>query len=156
MLQTKHFNLKEVYIKKKRTNYLINPKFQISFVAFSLGMSMTGMTVVFLTIKYFFWTFNNLGQELNIPSDHIFFRFINDQSDKMTMVFLIALLIVFIITTVGAVLMSHKVAGPIYKLTKYFKEAANNNGIANEVKFRADDYFIELQEAVNEFMKSRK
>jgi len=52
-----------------------------------------------------------------------------------------------------SIFMSHKIAGPIYKLRKFFLEAKAGN-IEQELRFRKKDYFMELVPAYNEMMES--
>ena len=139
-----------MFLNRKR--YLINPRFQMSFLVFSSIVSILGMSVFFLSIKYFFWSFHQLGEKYGIPADHIFFKFIDDQSAKMNVLFLLTAIIVLIISLVGAVMLSHRVAGPIYRMTQHFNSIKSKADM-KEVKFRKGDFFIELQNAFNHFIK---
>jgi methyl-accepting chemotaxis protein len=144
-----------MFKKSKRKTYLINPKFQISFILFSTITSLLGMSVFFAAVNYFFWSFKNMGKEYGIPENHIFFKFINDQSYKMNFFFLISAVVVFFISLIGALLLSHRVAGPIYRMTAHLNNASKNQEY-QEVKFRNGDFFIELQDAFNTFVKKIK
>ena len=144
-----------MFNKSKRKNYLINPKFQLRFILFSVSVSILGMSVFFATIKYFFWSFKNMGEEFGISKDHIFFRFIDDQNYNMNLLFLISAILVLAVSSIGALFLSHRVAGPIYRMTSHLRSLNENNNIT-DVKFRKNDEFIELQDAFNEFAKKFK
>ncbi len=139
----------------KRKNYLINPHFQLSFVLFSAITSLCGMGVFYLSIRYFFWTFKSLGKEVGIPENHIFFQFISDQSSKMNTIFLASAIVFFFISVIGSLLLSHKVAGPIYRITAHLKMAKETQEL-KELHFRKGDFFMELQDAFNDYIKRFK
>jgi len=148
-----------MFFGSKRKNYLINPKFQLSFILFSILTSFFGMAVFYGAIKYFFWTFKNMGKEVGIPENHIFFTFLDDQSTKMNYIFIISAFVFFLISLIGSLLLSHKVAGPIYRLTKYLKESSKESQTPEELsklQFRKGDFFLELQDAFNDFIENFK
>jgi methyl-accepting chemotaxis protein len=142
-------------MKSQRKVYLINPKFQLSFIFFSTITSLLGMLVFFVASNYFFWSFKNLGKTYGIPENHIFFTFINDQGHKMNMIFLVSSIVFFIITIIGSLLLSHRVAGPIYRLTSHLNNISEKKELS-EVKFRSGDFFIELQDAFNGYINRIK
>ena len=144
-----------MFNKSKRKIYLINPKFQLRFILFSVSVSLLGMSVFFASIKYFFWSFKQMGEEFGISKSHIFFRFIDDQNYKMNLLFLTSAILVLAISSIGALFLSHRVAGPIHRMTSHLKATSENELIA-DVKFRKNDEFIELQDAFNEFAKKIK
>lgn len=139
----------------KRKKFLINPKFQLSFIVFSIFVSLLGMGIFYSSIKYFFWSFKKIGQDNGIPEGHLFYQFIEDQARKMDSTFMIAGSVVIIIGLIGSIVISHKVAGPIYRLTKHLHDSSPNDEKL-EVKFRKGDFFIELQDAFNQFVNKNK
>jgi hypothetical protein len=142
-------------MKSQRKVYLINPKFQLSFILFSTITSFLGMSVFFIASNYFFWSFKNLGKTYGIPENHIFFTFINDQGHKMNMIFLVSSIVFFFISSIGALFLSHRVAGPIHRITTHLT-MLNEKQEIKEVKFRSGDFFMELQDAFNGFVKRIK
>ena len=141
-----------MFNKSRRKVYFINPKFQLSFMLFSALTSLLGISIFFVSIKYFFWTFENMGAKFGIPENHIFFKFISDQNHNMNVIFFIASVMVLLISIVGSLLLSHRVAGPIYRMTAHLKDISSKKEL-KEVKFRKGDFFMELQEAFNNFVK---
>jgi nitrogen fixation/metabolism regulation signal transduction histidine kinase len=57
--------------------------------------------------------------------------------------------IIFIIS----IFMSHKIAGPLFKLKRYFKEARDGN-ISQELRFYEKDYFQDLVPEYNAMMEA--
>ncbi len=48
----------------------------------------------------------------------------------------------------GGILLSHRAAGPLFRLKKYFSEIAAG-GPLEPIKFRKSDYFHEVTEVIN-------
>ncbi|MEA9355083.1 hypothetical protein SHI21_02670 [Bacteriovorax sp. PP10] len=115
-------------------------------------MSLVSIAVFYLATLYLFWNFEQTGYSVGIPEGHIFFRFIADQRSLMNTILLIAAPIITLVTCYIGIKLSHRVAGPIYRMTKHLEEL-NEKGEIKEVKFRENDYFLELQNEFNKFIK---
>ncbi len=48
-----------------------------------------------------------------------------------------------------AVFLSHRIAGPLYKLNQVFLEAARTGKMKSPIRFRSSDHFQELAESYN-------
>lgn len=141
--------------KNRRSVYLINPRFQYSFIIFSSIVSFLSLSVFFLAIQFFFWRLISRGKALGIPDGHIFFRFIQDQQFNMTIVFAISAVVVLFISIIGALMLSHKVAGPIYRLVQDLKKM-NSGSPMKKIKFRDGDFFMEVQDEFNQFIEKHE
>jgi nitrogen fixation/metabolism regulation signal transduction histidine kinase len=73
----------------------------------------------------------------------------------MNLIFIIAAIIVLITTSLGALFLSHKVAGPLHRLKIHLSQIVIENKL-RPVKFRKGDFFIELEEFFNIFIESLK
>lgn len=56
---------------------------------------------------------------------------------------------------VAGLIISHKIAGPLFNLKRHLKEI-RESGEYKEVKFRKKDYFHDLQDEINEFISHIK
>jgi nitrogen fixation/metabolism regulation signal transduction histidine kinase len=70
----------------------------------------------------------------------------------MEIVFIVTAIIVAIFIIAYGVFLSHRVAGPLYRMNRYLEE---NTGKVNpgELRFRKGDYFPELAENFNNYIK---
>ena len=102
---------------------------------------------------YFLQEFVKLGTEAGLPREHVFFSFLEQQRIVLNRLFVGATLGTLLTLGLGGLYLSHKIAGPIYKLTQHLK--ATRVSDLKPVKFRKGDYFPELEEAFNELV-SRK
>jgi signal transduction histidine kinase len=55
----------------------------------------------------------------------------------------------------GGIFVSHKAAGPIFRLHQVIKSLKNGNH-QGEIKFREDDFFPEIERDLNELIKTLK
>lgn len=141
-------------VANRRKVFLINPRLQYSFLGFSLLMSLVSIAVFYLATLYLFWNFEQTGYSVGIPEGHIFFRFIADQRSMMNTILLIAAPVITFVTCYIGIKLSHRVAGPVYRMIKHLEEM-NDKQEMKEVKFRENDYFMELQDEFNKFIKSK-
>lgn len=137
----------------KRKVYLINPRFQLTFVGYFMFFSIMAAVIYYVSIVIFFRKFAAIGMEVGLPADHVFFKFISDQQHTMDIIFLATSIVMVLALCIGGILLSHKVAGPVYRLSKHFKETPPGEMIS-EVKFREGDFFPELPVAINDFLKN--
>jgi methyl-accepting chemotaxis protein len=132
----------------KRRKYIINPKFQYFMLGFALFQSLITSAVLFALNYHFFHKFKLMGQQANIPENHIYFQFLNEQQAYFGQAIFVvyAIIGVFLVTTVTV--LSHRVAGPLYRLTKHMKEISDGKKLG-DVQFREHDFFPELAETFN-------
>lgn len=141
--------------QKKRKILLINPRFQITFMAYMLVMAALTIGVFFVANSYFFWHFKQIGKELSLPADHVFFQFLFEQEHTMNLVFLITSAVSSVFLILGGLVLSHRVAGPIYRITRHMKDYAEGKH-PGPARFRDGDFFLELADAFNEHIETVK
>lgn len=137
--------------KNKRNFFFINPSFQFKFILYSMNWFLVAIISIMCSLNYFFWKFNQMGINAQLPANHIFFTFISDQKFQMNLIIGIVSLITILLTLIGGIVMSHKIAGPIYRFCEDLKKMNKEN--INEIKFREGDFFLEVSEDFNNFIK---
>lgn len=137
--------------------FLINTDFQIQFIASLLLISIVSMSIIYLANDYFFHSYMEKGQALNLPPDHPFFLMIHEQKRFMTKVFIAVATSISGVACLWGLFYSHKIAGPLYRLQRYFTEAATlNSQLQNKIYFRDDDFFQEVPDSINRYIDSVK
>lgn len=135
-------------MKNKRRVFLINPPFQLAFMAWMVGISFAVIGVFYGANWYFFEKFWDQGVALGLPTDHVFFEFLRDQRREMFWIFLATSSVVFAAVCSIGLILSHRVAGPLYRLRKHVMDVADGNTV-DDVKFRTGDHFQEVAAAYN-------
>lgn len=135
--------------------FLINTDFQVQFIASLLLISIVSMSIIYLANDYFFHSYMQKGQALNLPPDHPFFLMIHEQKQFMTRVFIAVAGSISSVAILWGLFYSHKIAGPLYRLQRYFIEAATENTqLKNKIYFRDDDFFQEVPASINRYIDS--
>ena len=136
-----------------RRIYLINPKFQFTMVGWVAALAGLVISLLYALDLYFFHRFHELGLSVGLPPEHIYYRFLGEQSQFMMGAVLLVSALIFIILMIGGIMLSHRIAGPLYRLQKHMVDISEGQTI-KDVKFRKNDYFPELAEAFNKLNKS--
>ncbi len=135
------------------TKVLINKKFQFKFVIVNTILATLMSLGYLLAIKLFFNKFFEMGEKAGFPDGHVFFKFVQKQEGEIYSMFLITYLVILVVFAFVSLKMSHKVAGPFYRMNIHLKEIVKNGGKLLPIKFRQDDDFLEIQDSFNEVVE---
>lgn len=138
-----------------RKKVLINPKFQLNYIKHTVVLSLLVLATFYFSTLMHFNNFKSKGIAAGLPEDHIFFEFIKGQQSSMDILFLVSGVIAILVIVGYGVYLSHRVAGPLYRLQKYLEES-QEGGPEKPLKFREGDYFGELADAINRFTGQNK
>ncbi len=135
--------------KYKRHIYIVNKKFQFKYLFTILAIMM--ITVVSISFTTFYVIWNNVIEE---------FFYIPDASKKLADIFnetsvmlIIPVALLALLGVFAGVMLSHKIAGPIYRVEKVSEELAKGN-FDVRVRFRKGDDLQELAGKLNEMIES--
>lgn len=139
----------------QRRAFLINPSFQLRIIGWMIGMSLAPICAFFAAHHYFFWKLKSLGEEIQLDEGHIYFRFLEAQSNQMFWIFLICSLLAVVTVAFLGLILSHRIAGPIHRLKTHMIQLTEGKALAR-LSFRKDDYFVELPNIINDYIESRE
>lgn len=135
--------------------FLINKKFQFRFMGqVMLAVALT-LICVYLANSYFFQTYLTRGEEMGLPTGHVYYAVLDEQRIFMNKVYLAlgAGLIVFF--GIWGLFFSHRIAGPLYRLNRVFKDAKKSGRLdQRQLKFRDNDFFHEVPESICDYLES--
>lgn len=140
-------------LNRKFKSFLINRDFQISFLKWSLALAFVVFASIFLAVQSVFWKFREDGERLHIQPGSAYFQIIDRQHTFTNMVFVGVGLGCFLMISIGGMVLSHRVAGPLYRFRRHMLES-KTSGHLKPVRFRKKDYFHDLSEAYNEHIQS--
>ncbi len=124
----------------KRTIFLINPKFQIRFSLIICSLVYLSSLIYPFTIIELFNSFARVSPDAAVALD-------GARQELIT--FLLVYQFIFAgIVFVLCVFLSHKIAGPMYKLSTYLRNIAQG-AAPSHLSFRGGDNFQELADDVN-------
>jgi len=136
---------------RKVANYFINPRFQFTFILSNLALALIVIAVLFVANQIFFQVFEQKGLSLGLPANHVFFKFLESQQATMQTIFLVTAVVVFLLIFIQGVRFSHRIAGPLYRLSQDMNAIAKSQTL-RKIQFRKGDYFLELPEAFNQMV----
>ena len=99
----------------------------------------------------FFFSYNSLvdmGEAAKLPQSHGYYKFVKAQFSTISVYMTAGLFISLVISFLSTIYISHKFAGPIYRLKKEFQNIAES-GKVSELKFRDGDFLSDLPEEFN-------
>jgi hypothetical protein len=142
---------------RKKSSLLINPKFQWTLISYAAGVATLLLCTVYGFITYGFQQFIEIGTQLGLPKDHVYFQFIRMQEGTFNEVVLAIALVVGVVLIAGGIVVSHKIAGPVYRMQKELNLMSRENPVElKEIHFRKGDFFPELAEAFNALVRSSR
>lgn len=143
--------------KRKYTHqsFIVNPVFQLRLIGAGVLMAGIVIAVFYGANTFFFYKFTEIAHQTGLPKEHIFFQFIDGQVQIMNLVFGMTASVTFALLFVSTVILSHRIAGPLYRLNTHMNDVAAGK-TREYISFRRNDYFPELAEAYNKQLEALK
>jgi signal transduction histidine kinase len=129
--------------KFKRTKYLVSTKFQLRYV----GIILLLMLVTALICSYiiYYTVMVLMGEKLsNVYPQGRLIAIINDLNLKI----LFSLLLITPIVTAIGIYLSHKIAGPIYRIDKFLDDMVLGN-LVSRIVLRKGDELMSVADKIN-------
>ena len=139
-------------MKYKRRHYFINKAFQTEFILKFCGLVILG-SALFGILLYLFsknaltTSFENSRLVIKSTADYIFPGLISGG--------LLVAVITALSATIVVVLMTHRIAGPMYRFEKYVREVGSGK-LYSDLKIRKKDQFQNMVEALNKMTDDLK
>lgn len=131
----------------KRSIFVINPKFQFKFSLIVCSLILLSSLLYPVTIYEVFEAIFRqnpaLGDKMSSSRSQLLVM--------LSIIQIVYLIIVFVI----CIFISHKIAGPMFKLSNYLKNIADGNS-PQELYFRNGDNFTEIADLYNQAMERIK
>lgn len=137
---------------RKIRNYLIFPKFQLTLVFFNLLVMTVSLGLIYRQITDSFAQIIDVAQRIGVPEGAAYFDVMAQHQELILSKLYIAAAIIYILCFVGTVMISHRVAGPIYRLKQHLIQTVKT-GKADTLHFRKGDFYGDLPELVNQAFK---
>jgi hypothetical protein len=141
--------MNQAHVSKKRGRFLVMPAFQLKFMSYIICFAVFGIAVLYASNYFYFERLLTQGQELGLPPDHVYFEFVANQKSLLNMTFFSVSVIVFGGLIIAGLALSHKIAGPVYRIQSYLKAIRREGEPVRKLKFRDGDFFPEVADLVN-------
>lgn len=136
-------------MRHQRRNFLVNPRFQLRF-AFFMSSWVIGLSLMFpMLLNEAFSIITELV--IRDPRGPEVAQVLAAKQDLFRNLYIFESIFVLVVFFLG-IFMSHRIAGPLYKLDQYLREAARTGHLKPTLRFRSGDNFMELAESYNEMV----
>lgn len=134
----------------KRKTYIISAKFQVRYILYVLLFLYLGAAIAGYTVYYSMWT--TLGERLAsvYPRGRLMFIF---RQSNMTLLF--RLILVSPLFVVIGVVLSHRIAGPVYRIGRYV-ESLMRGDYSRGLTLRKHDEFKPLAEKMTQLCEKMR
>jgi signal transduction histidine kinase len=136
--------------KNRRIKLLINPSFQLRMIGFFVGLALVMALVFYQTMSA---TMNVIKEQVNhlpLAQDQVVIEFLNGQKQFTMIVVGVSALFTIILLTIGGLLLSQKIAGPIERLREEMKRVREGQPVRNFLP-RKGDFFQDFYSEFNDF-----
>ena len=134
-----------------RKNYFVNPRLQLQLI---LGANVLALISALLIATLNFYVQSHLqsyGSTLNLPPGNPVTDLVAQREAQFDRLCLVIGILQFVLFNATAIFLSHRIAGPLYRLQRHLEEVAEGKE-PKDVKFRKGDYYQQLAEACNKLM----
>jgi methyl-accepting chemotaxis protein len=131
--------LKEFFVRR---NFLIQKDFQLKYVGFLILTIVVISALVVMTVHLAFWAVLEKGvsPQVQVIIDQIL--------HNIKVLFMFEIPIIIIISIFTAIIFSHKIAGPVFRLQKAAMQVVRGD-LTSNVHLRRDDELRNLSSAFN-------
>jgi hypothetical protein len=136
-----------------RRKLLINEHFQYRFILFAGGVALLACFLFYATASYFFAKYTSFAIEVGLRPSDPFFKVLFNMENLLTYMFAFTSAVTIVVSIVGGLMFSNRVAGPMYRLRMHCDKVARGETLEG-VSFRDKDYFHEVAVAYNEQMST--
>jgi sensor histidine kinase YesM len=133
----------------RRSIFLINKKFQFRF-AFYVCSWLFALSFVYPLIVYtlFDYFIRYAAMDPNGPP----VQALQNTRHEIMMLLVLLQVVFLVVTFLISIFMSHRIAGPLYKLANFF-QLARGGDLKTELYFRENDHFQDLAAQYNEMIR---
>jgi len=132
----------------RRRRYLVKKKLQFKYLLFVLLAMLIPTIVVGAALYYLIW--ETIAAEIAVPE--AIAAALVPALEKVNVILIISVPLVFAVILLFSVFISHRIAGPVYRLEKEMKKIADGDYL-RRIKLRSNDELQEIAEGINSVLE---
>jgi hypothetical protein len=141
------------WYKKK---YLVYPKFQMTLILTNSIVTLILFVLTSLLVVRSNLFLENVVRQAKLPAQDVFIQMLDQQLKSLMGYLGFAVFVAVTITGLMTLFISHKLAGPMIKMRRYFGDIEKTGNIAEDLSFRSSDFFQDLPPTINRALKALK
>lgn len=152
---TPQFNFKQ--LAQMRKGWILHPAFQVKILnkRFQMAILTYGLSIGGGTLGLCLYIFSCYVAGMRLSDQEKLFTYFRESSFQTSYFHIVVGLFILVFFITYTFHITHKVAGPIYKLQKSMKEAVKEDRFEH-LEFRPGDYLIEFKDDYNALMDKIK
>lgn len=135
----------------KRSKFLINKRFQLKFAFFVcswiFALSMIYPIIIYNIFEYFHHVASSSEPNMILNVERI-----KGMEGQVLLILGVLQILFLLITFILSIFLSHRIAGPLFKLRRAIEEVGKGN-MDQRITFRKNDHFVEMQDSFNEMIQ---
>jgi hypothetical protein len=135
-----------------RRRFLIDTKFQLSIVGYFLSLFLFSIILLFYGIRRTLEMMDDQALRLDPRHTHLIELLRDERQNFLAEYFVFYSLSILIAGLAGGILVSHRVAGPLYRLRTILNDLGEGRQV-NDIKFRKRDFLQDLLPALRKVAK---
>jgi len=140
--------------KYERKSILINPGFQYRIIGYMILFTLILLGLFMLAFDHFEKELLVQASFLNLKEHPLFFDFLTKQIHSLQAMIGLLCIASVLYFGLGGLIVSHRLAGPIYQIKKNLLEFKKNQKF-KRIVLRDKDYFKDLADVINDVFDSR-
>lgn len=139
-----------------KRKYLVYPKFQMTLIIVNslVTIVLFGFTALLVVRSHIY--LESLVRQTRLPAQNLFSQLLTQQLRTLLIYMGLAVLVGVFTMAITALMLSHKMAGPMIRLRNFFNGIAKNGDFPEELHFRDGDFFTDLPPTVNQAFTALK
>lgn len=132
-------------------SFIINAGFQFRVIWSFMALSLVSVAILFASVQYSFYRSKEFLKAAGFSNENLFYQAMVQQQQQLSYVFLGVCCVLILGFLMVGLVVSHRIAGPLYKLRKHMDDVASGY-TSQDVYFRKRDYFPEIADGFNRVM----
>jgi hypothetical protein len=139
-----------------KRKYLVYPKFQMTLIIVNslVTIVLFGFTSLLVVRSHIY--LESLVRQTRLPAQNLFSQLLTQQLRSLLVYMGIAAVVAVVTMGVTALMLSHKMAGPMIRLRNFFNGIAKNGDFPDNLTFRDGDFFQDLPPTINQAFTALK
>jgi signal transduction histidine kinase len=134
-----------------RKQYLVNTRLQLTLILGANALAIIS-ALLLITLMYYAQTHvESYVTALNLRPGHPALQYIAEEQRQFERMAILVIFVQLLVFNVTALLLSHRLAGPLYRLERHLKQVGEG-GEPADVHFRKGDLYRELADECNKVM----
>lgn len=135
-------------MQTSRLRFLAYPRFQLVLIVLNFAVLVGFFVTAFVAVEHSYSYLRSEGLALGLPEGHSYYKFLSMQSQVVFRALIVALIVSILLSGAFTLFWSHRLAGPLDRIRRYFDRLAEGHE-RRPLVIRKKDLLPELAQSIN-------